>query len=740
MLLALYLAGAMFATRYLRTVGDMSLFWPSAGLGLAMVIRYGLRQAWVAPAAILLLHLAWHPVPAAYLPWSMASNLLGVLAGGAYLLRRQRRFTRRVHDGFLLLRGGLVLSLVSATVGTCGQLAAGMVDGDAAARIFGQWVLGDLLGVSVAGPISLLVLGDGARPGFSSRGWSGGEATRNERRAWGLLLAASLATLLLAASHGSVYALALTSVPLALLLWSAMRFPVAITMLATAATTMLVAGIVAGGAWGLPRPPSALDAALLMLLLIVLSLIPILLQSANYERRMAANALHERVTRDPLTGLLNRDSFERRARERLWLRTGPCVLLYLNLDHFTLVNGVGTHAAGDELLRRTARLVAALASDGGLAARIGSDEFAVLLPQSQSAAQPNVRRLLQQIEAMRIAWNEQTIIATASAGLVATHAPSASFDTLLSQADAACALAKRLGGNQLQVLEIDAVAHADGRAMDSALQVREAIEQRRFELHAQPIVDLRAPEAAPTHYEILLRWLDRPAVAHGSANLVEVAERYRLGPRLDREVLDEVLAWLSRDPASLPPELRFSVNIGGASLVDEEFANFLQARLARSGVRPDRLCLEITETNAVRDFERARGFIARMRALGCRFALDDFGTGFCSFTYLRELDVDHIKIDGSFVRELGRSAMADAVVRSINDVAHALGRLTVAEQIETGEQLARLRALGIDHGQGYALGAPAPLTPIGGADADGRHSGVATSPAARPWISSRAPG
>ena len=193
------------------------------------------------------------------------------------------------------------------------------------------------------------------------------------------------------------------------------------------------------------------------------------------------------------------------------------------------------------------------------------------------------------------------------------------------------------------------------------------------------------------------------------AELIAAAERYRLGPRLDRYVVEAVLQWLETHPEHAASIHHCGINLGGGTLVDEEFHDYFAARLRHSSVPPERLCLEITETSVVRDRTRAQRFIQRMRDLGCHFALDDFGTGFCSFGYLQHLDVDYLKIDGSFVRDLGKSELADAVVRSITEIAHVLDKKTVAEQAETIAQLDSLRAMGVDFAQGYAIARPMPI-------------------------------
>ncbi|MFN3311766.1 MAG: EAL domain-containing protein, partial [Thermomonas sp.] len=376
------------------------------------------------------------------------------------------------------------------------------------------------------------------------------------------------------------------------------------------------------------------------------------------------------------------------------------------------VNDSASHAAGDEMLRHAARLVQAeFASCDALIAHSGGDEFTVLAALPGERATAAARRLLGAIEAMRVAWQGGNLRITASIGLAGSQPPHASFDELLSQVDAACHEAKDLGGNRVLATAENAESLRNrSRMMRSALDAREALDQRRLELWCQPIVPLAQPaQSNQVHFEVLLRWRDGEGLLRPPANLIAAAERFRLGPRLDRHVLDATLAWLESHPDVAARVAQCSINLGAATLVDEEFGDYLATRLRRSLLRAGQLCLEITETSVVRDMTRTRRFVRRMRNLGCSFALDDFGTGFCSFSYLRDLQVDYLKIDGSFVRDLASSPLSEAVVRSITGIAHLLDIRAVAEHAEDAEQVALLRALDVDYAQGYAFQRPLPI-------------------------------
>ncbi|MUV12693.1 putative bifunctional diguanylate cyclase/phosphodiesterase [Noviluteimonas gilva] len=710
LLTGLYYAGAVLASLYLRTPDDITLFWPSSGIALAVVVSWGKRWAVVVPFAVIALHLTVLPVPLAFVPYSILSNTLAAVAAGWYCERAKRAdgLHLRTADGLMLLRSGLILAATSATIGTAGLLHAGMTTPVDAGRVWLLWALGDILGITTFAPAFALLLG----PGGLREGLWRDRVGRREQVVWAIALLLSLAGIVTAGRSGNLYALGLVSMPLALLLWAAVRFSPMTTMVGTILVVTFISLLTGLGLGGFTRPLTLLDASVLMLLLVLISVIPVMLAVATYEQRHTATALYLRATRDPLTGLLNRSTFEERARERLTGETPDpdLSLLYLDLDHFKLVNDSASHVAGDDMIRTVGRMVGAEFGEEALVARTGGDEFAVLVPVSESQAITCGRRLLASIDGLRISWGDQMLTAAASIGIAHSHAPHGDFDSLLSHADAACFAAKEYGGNRL----VAASREGDElklrtASMRSALQVREALDQRRFSLFCQPIIPLDPASSTKRSIEILLRWTDAQGQVRAPAELIAAAERYRLGPRLDRYVVEAVLQWLETHPEHASSIHHCGINLGGGTLVDEEFHDYFAARLRHSSVPPERLCLEITETSVVRDRTRAQRFIQRMRDLGCRLALDDFGTGFCSFGYLQHLDVDYLKIDGSFVRDLGKSELADAVVRSITEIAHVLDKRTVAEQAETIAQLDSLRAMGVDFAQGYAIARPMPI-------------------------------
>jgi EAL domain-containing protein (putative c-di-GMP-specific phosphodiesterase class I) len=242
------------------------------------------------------------------------------------------------------------------------------------------------------------------------------------------------------------------------------------------------------------------------------------------------------------------------------------------------------------------------------------------------------------------------------------------------------------------------------------VRIREALQHDDFMLYAQSISPLHASIDARLHFELLLRMRDaRGGAVHTPDHFIPAAERFQLAGRIDRKVVRMALDWLESHPEFTRQVAMCSINLSAGTVLDDGFVGFIAERLQRSTVPADRLCFEITETSAMRDTARAQRVIDALRGLGCRFALDDFGTGFCSFGHLRSLDVDFIKIDGSFVRELQTSPLASEVVSSITRIAHLLHKRTIAEHTENDVVRGVLATMGVDYAQGYAIDRPQPL-------------------------------
>ena len=711
LLVALYAAAGGYSSLLLDGPGQVALFWPASGIALAGVVRYGLRWAAFVPVGGLLVHLLFDPVSMTFLPYSLASNYVGVLVGGWLVLRRPRLGPLTVMFGLRALLGGAVMSLASAGIGVLGLYMAGDVALAAVAPAGVRWFLGDLLGVASVAPAMMIALsrGDPRMPRADRAGY----APETEHLLWNIAITASFLLMAWAGSSGGHYALGLVALPLGVLVWSAIRFPPLHTAVAVAVTMLLIAGMAGLGLAGYPAPQATRDGLNLLVFLIVVAVLPMILAFAMHQQRVTAATLKHRANIDPLTGLANRNAFEEMVQAALANPSAqPMALAYLDLDHFKLINDTASHVAGDAVIRGIAGVIEAHRHRDDLLARTGGDEFALLLRNcSPMVAEDRARALLRAIEGYRCGWDGQMLASTASVGLVAFLPGQAEYAQLLSQADAACFTAKEQGGNRVCQASLDGGEMLDRTAaMRWVVRIREALENHAMELHCQSIVPLRGDGDRGRHFEVLLRLRDpRSGQLMMPAEFMPAAERFHLVTRIDREVIGLTLDWLEANPQAAASVSTCCINLSGDALIDEGFIGFVAERLRRSSFPGDRLCFEVTETSAVRDLARAQRFITEMRALGCRFALDDFGTGFCSFNYVRALDVDYFKIDGSFVRDMDSSPLALAVVRSINEIAHVLGKHSIAEHTETLRDRQALIALGVDYAQGYGIDRPSPI-------------------------------
>jgi diguanylate cyclase (GGDEF)-like protein/PAS domain S-box-containing protein len=437
----------------------------------------------------------------------------------------------------------------------------------------------------------------------------------------------------------------------------------------------------------------------------------LLLEDAT-ERLQLTAQLRYQAAHDALTGLLNRREFDHRLQRALARRDGgegQGALLYLDLDQFKLINDTCGHAAGDQLLARAAQALREAVPAGSVVARLGGDEFGLILPGSTpEAIRAEGERLRQAIERMAFFWEGRRFALTASIGAVAFGAraqrPAAE---LLAIADTACYLAKEGGRNRVVVYDEDETASRQRRnEMDWVQRIREALAEDRFCLYYQELQPLgdRPPEGV--HFELLVRLRDREGRLVPPGAFIPAAERFGVMPAVDRWVVATAL----REFAHLHPAGRHiglcAINLSGATMGDDSFPAFLLDQLRRADVPPERLCFEITETAAVANFRQAAALITELRQLGCKVALDDFGAGMSSFGYLKNLPVDYIKIDGSFIREIDRDAMSQSIVRAITEIGHQFRTQVVAEFVNQPQTLLLLGGIGVDYAQGFGVHVP----------------------------------
>lgn len=430
------------------------------------------------------------------------------------------------------------------------------------------------------------------------------------------------------------------------------------------------------------------------------------------ERRHYEHRLRQLAEHDPLTGLLNRRGLEERlahqlAEVRRYDRGGA--LLVLDLDGFKMVNDTLGHAIGDELIVSVAAGLRERLRDTDVIARLGGDEFAVILPHETGGDVDQVAAELVQVvrERGEAFDGRHPGRVTVSIG-VAEFESQLSAQEMLIRGDIAMYDAKEGGRDRYARYE----QHDDGpvprvEAQMSWLdRITRALDEDRFELHAQPITCLEGGE--PFFHEVLVRMIDEQGALVPPATFLYIVERFGLAPRLDAWVIDHALDAMV-EQRQRGGRLRLSVNISGASAGDEEITALIARRLKAGQLDPGDLMLELTETAAVADIPKARRFAQEMKALGVRLALDDFGVGFGSFSYVKHLPFDVFKLDGQFVRNAVNDEVDRQIIASVVNLAHGLGKQTVAEWIEDEETVQMLLREGIDFGQGYHLGKPRPL-------------------------------
>ena len=416
---------------------------------------------------------------------------------------------------------------------------------------------------------------------------------------------------------------------------------------------------------------------------------------------------------DDLTGLANRKVIEHRMRrvlESAQSENSTHALAIIDIDQFRIVNDTCGHAAGDELLRQIAKILLAVIRKRDTLARIGGDDFALLIedcPLREAASTLEAARSA--IDAFRFEWEQRTYKVSLSIGLVALTSACDSVAGALSMADTACYAAKDAGRNRIHTYEPDNVKLVSRHGqMRWATRINDALLENRFELCLQPIVPIQAG-APGDHYEMLIRMRDERGQIVMPSEFLPAAERYSLAGKIDRWVVSHTFDWLARNPRLLDRLDVCAINLSGQSFGNDELLNFILERMTACSIPASRLCFEITETAAVADIVQAGRFMETLKARGCLFALDDFGSGFSSFGYLKNLPVDFLKIDGSFVRGIANNPVDLAMVQSINEIGHLMGKRTVAEFVEDNAVLELLKASGIDYAQGYVIGRPMPL-------------------------------
>lgn len=427
----------------------------------------------------------------------------------------------------------------------------------------------------------------------------------------------------------------------------------------------------------------------------------------------ATTMLRYQAQHDDLTGLINRREFEIRLGRSLnsvYVNNAQHVLCYLDLDQFKLVNDTCGHAAGDELLRQVSVLLVNRMRERDTLARLGGDEFGLLIENcSLIDASQITNAILKLIRDYRFIYEDKIFNIGVSIGIVVIDTSFENTSEIIHAADSACYSAKKAGRNQSFLFSAgDVEVKQHKRSVEAISDITDEIDDTQFVLYCQPIISLSPTAPQRQHYEILIRKINIDGNIMLPTTFIPSAERYHLMPNIDRWVIKNTFIAYREllNKSQEACDYIFSINLSGTSLGDKSLLGFIREQFSIYAIPPERICFEITETAAIVNLKNTISLFTALRGLGCSFALDDFGSGMSSFTYLKNFDVDYLKIDGSFVKEMHLNRIDHAMVRSIHSVAEAMNIKTVAEFVENEIILNELKTIGVHYGQGLYLGSP----------------------------------
>ncbi|VAW89960.1 diguanylate cyclase/phosphodiesterase (GGDEF & EAL domains) with PAS/PAC sensor(s) [hydrothermal vent metagenome] len=424
-------------------------------------------------------------------------------------------------------------------------------------------------------------------------------------------------------------------------------------------------------------------------------------------QKLNKQLLHE-TTHDALTGLLNRREFEKNLKNLQASQQEPQdILCYYDLDYFDVINNSFGFEAGDKLLIDVANIFKETLDDRGLLARVGGNEFALLLRNTTTDdALTITEQFKTTIKHYQFVHEEGKSAVSFSSGIVPINLQQHEATRLLQTAEAACRLAKGKGVSQLHIIQVDdSDLKKSNQVIYWASKIDDKLNSNALMLRYQPIVPVADKTLRP-HAEILLGITDQTGSLVSPEHFILAAERYRRMPEIDRWVISNVFKFFKQHPSLLEKLGGIAINLSGLSINDNNIIPFIMDQLKASQLPTSRICFEITETAGIDNLSSAAEFIKEIKQSGVSFSLDDFGTGMSSYAYLKNLPVDYIKIDGSFIRDIARNKSDHAMVKSVTEIGHFMGKKIIAECVEDKTCLEILQQIGVDYGQGYAIQRP----------------------------------
>jgi len=427
------------------------------------------------------------------------------------------------------------------------------------------------------------------------------------------------------------------------------------------------------------------------------------------EKRLSYQASH-----DALTGLINRREFEIRLKQNIRNAQSEKLthsVCFLDLDKFKIINDTSGHAAGDEFLKQISSTIQKELRATDVLSRLGGDEFGILFNSCTiSQARTICNKILKSIKDTRFNWGKNSFESGASIGIVPINEFTTSLSEVMGSVDAACYEAKDKGRNRIQIFEPDNAEFVKHRTETSWIQkIKTAIKDDNFELYFQEIQAINPSYPTPRTIEILVRLKDGGKIVPPDS-FIPAAERYNIMPLIDQWVISKTFEFLNEYQEKHHTELRVAINLSGQSLSEDNVLNLITNHLRKNkNLNKEHICFEITETAAIANLSRATEFILQVKHMGCKFSLDDFGSGLSSFSYLKNIPVDLLKIDGIFIRDITSDPVNKAFVESIHNIGKMMGIKTTAEYVENEDILNCVKSIGIDYAQGYHIAKPVPV-------------------------------